>query len=123
MADDFGLPALPDHAGLDRFLRARVHERYERARARQGNDTQCGAFELDPEETLRDLEAARRRVTAAVTVLDGAPRISGDDPQAAMQMWLARFLALTILVIEASPYADHQDYREEWETWTNPAWD
>jgi hypothetical protein len=98
---------------LVEFLKARLDDKERQARYRlEDTDSQYGAFELDPEEALAEVEAWRRIVDLCAAPLvdvtapgDSERRfVPGEGPP-----W-----AEPVLRLLALPYADDPDCREEW---------
>lgn len=66
-----------------------------------------------PAQTLREVEARRRRIDLAMSMLDDPPT-EDDGPHAAIAYGMFSLYALNILSIEAKVYAGQPGYRAEW---------
>jgi hypothetical protein len=93
------------------FLTARLDDKERRARFRlEDTDSQYGAFELDADDALAEVESIRRIVRELSTITEwNWP----SQPDGSVPMEYVDALR-HILCLLALPYADHDDYREEW---------
>jgi hypothetical protein len=83
------------------FLRARLEEDADDARRRLADDSQFGMWELDPERTLREVEAKRRMLDE----YEQSVRAVGHGLSRALYRVVFGFVEV---------HADHPDYDEAW---------
>jgi hypothetical protein len=102
---------------LAEFLKARLNEKARQARFRlEDTDSQSGAFELDADEALAEVEAMRRILELHKPVDDGSgiqlvcPTCSRPDGYENLLL-TAPCPTLRILAL---PYDYHEEYNEAW---------